>query len=77
MKDKSGILLYLHCRDCLDQLEPPDVEIGVTQEGDLVIWCARHEKLVMRVNNSEASETLLELLGGGCDDRAHHEEPAN
>ena len=77
MKDKSGIHLYLRCRDCLDETEPPDLEVGLTQKGDLVVWCARHDRHVLHLDNSEASETLLELLSQGCDAGGHEDEPAN
>ena len=70
MKDKSGIHLYLRCRECLDETEPSDLEVGLTQKGDLVVWCARHDKHVLHLDNSEASETLLELLSQGSATRA-------
>jgi hypothetical protein len=77
MNDKSGIHLYLHCADCLDESEPSDLEVGLTANGDLVVWCARHDKPVLHLDNAGASGTLLELLSQGCDSSGHEDGPAN
>jgi hypothetical protein len=66
MSDKSGIQLYLHCRRCLEEKTPAEVEVGVTNEATLVVWCRQHELPLLRLNGKDASATLLDLLGEGC-----------
>lgn len=50
---KSGITMYFHCRECVENLpdgiSPMDyqsLEVGTNDDGFLVVWCKRHDILV-------------------------------
>lgn len=55
-KVKNGILLYFHCRRCLEELpsgtSPKDyqqIQVGWTERG-LQIWCIRHNMNVVSID---------------------------
>ena len=39
---------YLHCKKCIEEKLIPDIEAGVTEEGELVINCRNHDLLVAK-----------------------------
>jgi hypothetical protein len=76
VRDKSGIQLYLHCRRCLDEQTPEHIEVGVTEDAALVVWCRHHELPMLRLDGETAGDTLLDMLGHGCDE-PHASDGAN
>lgn len=75
--DPSGIVLYLHCRQCIatlpDGLSPREyvkVEVGLSQKGELIVWCLRHDILVCRLSGTPQ---MKGLVGAGCTCCDHRE----
>ena len=47
------IRMFFHCRDCLEELpfgtspkEYSRTQTGVTEDGEVIVWCNRHEQIV-------------------------------
>lgn len=67
---KTGILLYLHCKKCLQE-KPSNIspaqyqqtQSGISPEGNLIVWCLRHDILVCLLSGSES---MRQLVGAGC-----------
>lgn len=67
---ETGILLYLHCKKCLQE-KPTGIspakyqqsQAGLSPEGDLIVWCLRHEVLICRL---KGSESMRQIVGAGC-----------
>lgn len=70
----TGIQMYFHCRKCV-AAKPPDTtprdwartEMGVSPEGDLIVWCIRHEGLIARLSNATLSQTLRGFTSSQCE----------
>jgi len=52
----SGMVSFLHCKRCCDDRpykicmrDYASVEVGLTPEGWIKVWCKRHEEEVFRV----------------------------
>ncbi len=56
----NRISLFYHCRRCLDE-EPHDqtprqwarLEVGKTDNGEMQVWCVRHDIEVIKVSLSK------------------------
>ena len=55
IKNKNPSKLYRHCLKCLDEIQDiPNIspreyvhlEIGITENDTLMVWCVRHEEMV-------------------------------
>jgi len=60
------IMLYLHCTQCIEELPrgtaPNDyqhLEIGITEDLHLQVWCLRHEKEVAFFEMSKAQQDMF------------------
>jgi hypothetical protein len=63
---KTGIVGFLHCTNCLKERINPSVTVGISAEGDLVVWCNNHDSAVARVNNDTIAEELRGIAGLDC-----------
>jgi hypothetical protein len=85
-ENPSGIQTYFHCRRCVSELQrvveetgepqsPRDyarLEVGLMPNGDLRVWCRRHEMevttlsdLAQNVSEEEFREALVEMIREG------------
>ena len=60
------IMLYLHCTKCIEELPkgsaPNDyqhLEIGITEDSNLQVWCLRHDKEVAFFELSKHQKELI------------------
>lgn len=82
---QTGIVNYFHCRKCLAECGPLQspkdyarIQAGVGVNGELIIWCNRHEVLVGRIANDNVSEWLRDMVFSGCDEHQDHtHEPSH
>ncbi len=63
---ETGIVAYLHCARCLNENEWADISVGVSPEGDLIIWCNRHGEKVTRMLNETVAHDLMLAAGMEC-----------
>lgn len=78
----TGIVAYMHCSLCLSEcsnlhVAPSDysrISVGTSPEGDLVVWCNRHNTLVIQLPNSEIAEELFKVASADCDCGRHGKE---
>jgi hypothetical protein len=66
-------MAYMHCAVCLQ--ERPDTEspreyarlsVGVDGAGGLIVWCNRHDILVVNWSNDEVAKQLNAVGGERC-----------
>lgn len=43
------IILYMHCRQCIEENARSDLEIGWTKKG-LQVWCRRHDGNIVNID---------------------------
>lgn len=69
---KNEIVSFMHCRKCLDT--KPDslsmrqwarLEVGVTSDGHLQVWCVRHDVNVMHTEDTNPIDTACEQCQKG------------
>lgn len=72
---KTGISMQLVCRLCLNDARSNEAaqdlssfKVGVTPTGGLVVWCNKHDALVMKVENAEVQVELMKIAHSQCDD---------
>lgn len=75
---RNPVKVFLNCRKCLEELpvgQSPKsyarTQTGITNDGDIVIWCNRHEELVATLDKTLLSMLLEFKKSGDIDD----EEP--
>lgn len=56
----NQITTYLHCGTCLRDGQSPQLEVGITNNNEIQVWCKRHQLNV-------ALFTSLTDLPHGCD----------
>lgn len=71
---ENRIVRYFHCGDCYQEKSPPMVTVGVSREGDLIVYCERHGRPIFELWNRSAGEELLALAGAGCGGEEHKKE---
>jgi hypothetical protein len=67
---ETGIATYIHCKKCYRD-KPSNESMdeyalnhtGVNLQGDLIVWCRRHEELVCQIKNKNLSDLLFSLAG--------------
>lgn len=72
---KNPINLYLHCFDCIKEKlstisaqEWSRLEVGVTKQGELVVWCIRHDKQVANLGVSELTRHMATAQCAECEE---------
>lgn len=75
---ESGIVLYLHCKKCLREIPegeaPRDfsrTQAGIGPQGELIVWCNRHNMAVCVLHNKDIGNKLLDFVSGGCGHPGH------
>lgn len=63
----NGIYLYFHCARCVQEKEPPNIEVGISKEGDLIVWCRNHDARVAYYDHATVGDTLVNIATAGCD----------
>lgn len=68
--------MFMHCAMCLDETphdqtpaEYARIAVGLSDNGDFVIWCVRHDVEVQIFEQGKVDEALAEVMGvscGGC-----------
>jgi hypothetical protein len=76
--EQNGIHLAFQCEFCLreidsdpelDDVSPQEygvLDVGVSEGGDLILYCRRHDVLVDRFPNETIAEDLRAIVGQGC-----------
>lgn len=82
--DKNEIHRFLHCATCLRELDDMDnmitpedysqMEVGVSVNGDLLVWCRRHHAYAAVIKNNRLSEILGKIASAPCSDCGHVHE---
>jgi len=73
MSTEPEITTYFHCKQCIEecrdlQVSPKNyarLEVGLTAEGKIQVWCTRHDKQVVRLSVS-AVPTALQSACSEC-----------
>ena len=47
MRDKTGILSYIHCRRCVEAGLRPHIDAGLLSPNVLRVWCKIHKMVVV------------------------------
>lgn len=78
---KTGIYAYMHCVMCLNDMPShltPQIyaklAVGVSPEGDLIVWCLRHDTPVTRMPNDKVADELMLAAHSECDCGRHKKE---
>jgi hypothetical protein len=64
---QTGAVAFLHCSRCIGDGNSPSLSVGVSTEGDMIVWCIIHDVLVHRFKNADLSKELLMVAGEDCD----------
>lgn len=77
---ETGIVTYLHCRKCLAEIERLKLPVspkeyaysqtGFGPEGQVIVWCTRHNVLIMRVSLDTIRDVALSMVGR-CEHHTH------
>jgi hypothetical protein len=70
---RTGIVAFIHCSYCLEEREAPDTCLGASPEGDLIVWCNRHNVAICRIPNDTIASELMKLAGFECECGQHKE----
>lgn len=56
----SNIIRFMHCARCIaEPAQPPRIEAGITPEGDLQVWCTRHDIEVVTIELPQGSKLSI------------------
>lgn len=66
-------VMSVHCQQCLSELpadqSPGDYsrqQVGITADGDLVVWCTRHDAPVAMHKQGQIDSDLLAVVNEPC-----------
>ena len=70
----SGMLMFWHCQTCFEEKGDASardysrLSVGVGAFGELIVWCNRHNHLVLRVENGKIDNEIMGMVDEGhCD----------
>jgi hypothetical protein len=68
MTKRDEIAGFLHCGQCLKEAHiGQEIETGITAHGEIVVWCRRHDRLVVSLELKDPPR----LQCAHCDESAH------
>lgn len=70
---KTGIVAFFHCSHCLEERGEPSIYVGASPEGDLIVWCARHNAPIVVMPNGTVAKELRDVAGFECECGNHKE----
>jgi len=67
------VYAYWHCIDCIEELpahvsarDYSHISVGVTNQGDLIVWCDRHDQQILKIDNETVQKELQEAGMSAC-----------
>jgi hypothetical protein len=70
---KTGIVAFLNCSHCLEEREMPSIYVGASPEGDLIVWCSKHDVAIVKMLNDTVASELRSLANFECECGQHKE----
>jgi hypothetical protein len=60
---KNEISMFFHCKQCLAEIPPNTsheeyarLSVGITPEGDIQVWCVRHDTNIVHTGKQKLPE---------------------